>query len=287
MERLEGWEKLVKDSLAISAHNKKRVHGGDINEAFSFTSGDQKYFIKYQIGPQASSMFQSEAEGLRLIATKKCIKTPSPVQRLEGNNEAALIMPFIEKGNPSTVDWERFGHQLGALHRHTNSTFGLNTHNYIGTLQQNNSQTNSWTKFYAEQRILPLLNQAFDRGMLGMAEVRNGERFCRRIASLFPDEKPSLIHGDLWSGNFLFDQNRTPYLIDPAVYYGHREMDLAMSRLFGGFPKEFYQGYEENHPLSSGWQVRLKYGQLYYLLVHLVLFGKAYFHSVAAILDEF
>ena len=232
-------------------------------------------------------MFYAEIEGLDLIGKSGCIQVPNPCRVAVDNEDAVLLMPFIPPGRPSNEDWKTFGHQLAQMHKTSRPTFGLNWDNYIGTLEQRNTPETDWSAFYANHRIIPLIELALDKALIEGKTIRQAHRFCNSINELFPNESPGLIHGDLWSGNFIFDEEGAPYLIDPAVYYGHREMDIATSRLFGGFQPGFYEAYHETFPMEVGWEDRLAYGQLYYLLVHLVLFGRSYFQSVDRILSKF
>jgi fructosamine-3-kinase len=191
-----------------------------------------------------------------------------------------LVTEFIQKGNPSKNFWQAFAQKLADLHKHSNPQFGLSTNNYIGSLYQQNNFCNSWSEFYATQKILPLVQLAFNQNKLSKPDLRLAENLCKHLYNLFPQEKPALIHGDLWSGNFMSDENGMPVIYDPAVYYGNREMDIAMSLLFGGFDKTFYDFYNEEFPLRKNWKERVQLCQLYPLLVHLNLFGGSYYNSV-------
>ena len=198
-----------------------------------------------------------------------------------------LITEFIEKGRPTKNFWQTFAHQLAALHKHSNEQFGLTADNYIGSLNQVNNFCDTWSEFYASQRIIPLIQLAFNQNKCSKADTQKVEKLCTRFYEIFPDEKPALIHGDLWSGNFIVGKNGDPVIYDPAVYFGNREMDIAMSLLFGGFDKNFYDHYNEVFTLQPGWKTRVQLCQLYPLIVHLVLFGGHYFNSVMNIVKAF
>ncbi|MFZ1687503.1 MAG: fructosamine kinase family protein, partial [Flavobacteriales bacterium] len=183
---------------------------------------------------------------------------------------------------------------LARLHGHTNSTFGLDPastagrrDNYIGSLKQVNTGQVTWGEFFIHCRLEPQVKMAIDHQRIGMGDVLRFERLYGKLPSLFPIEPPALLHGDLWSGNFLCDAHHQPVLIDPAVYYGHREMDIAMTKLFGGFEPAFYSAYSDAWAMEIGWEERADLCNLYPLLVHVNLFGGSYAGQVAAILLRF
>jgi fructosamine-3-kinase len=183
--------------------------------------------------------------------------------------------------------WERFGTSIAALHGHHADRFGLEYPNYIGKLHQFNQQHDSWHDFYSNERIMRLVYKAHDRQMLDSTNVTEAEAICAKLKNLIPEEKPSLLHGDLWSGNYTVADDGAPAVFDPAVYYGHREMDLAMARLFGGFDQRFFAAYETAAPLQPGAAERVPLFQLYPLLVHLLLFGGGYRKQVEDVLHKF
>ncbi len=195
-------------------------------------------------------------------------------------------MEHIPKGQPASNFWQQFGHGLAAMHKNTNEIFGLNEDNYIGTIPQPNKPANSWAAFYT-QRIMHLMQMALVEKKCALNDVLLAEKLCAKFDALFPTEQPALLHGDLWSGNFMAGETGQPVIYDPAVYYGHREMDIAMTMLFGGFDKQFYTHYNEAYPLQPGWQQRVQLCQLYPLLVHLFLFGGHYYYSVMDIIKKY
>ena len=196
-------------------------------------------------------------------------------------------MGFVQQVQPvSEKCWQNFGIRLARLHECTADFFGLSYDNYIGLIPQSNRIHTSWSDFYVLERILPLIRLARDKDLLGKKDISHAERFCAETGSLFPEEPPALLHGDLWSGNFICGEKGV-VLFDPAVYFGHREMDIAMTMLFGGFSPSFYESYHTHRPMAPGWRSRLPYGQLYYLLIHLIMFGRGYYSSVASILHRF
>jgi fructosamine-3-kinase len=182
----------------------------------------------------------------------------------------------------------RFGHRLAELHQiSTCKAFGWETDNFIGSLPRSNKQNTDWSDFYVSERLLPQLKLAMDKNHLKKNEIPSEGILLQTCRNLFPETSPSLLHGDLWSGNYLVSADRTPYLIDPATYFGHHEADIAMTRLFGGFGKAFYEAYSEHFPKVGGESERNDIYQLYYLLVHLNLFGGSYKASVKNILGRY
>ncbi len=201
--------------------------------------------------------------------------------------QAFLILDFVEEGR-STGDFDRrFGRALAGLHRHTAPSYGLDHDNYIGRLPQKNDFRDSWTDFFIDCRLEPQFAMARERGFFGGSARQSLDRLAKRLPDLLPDEPPSLLHGDLWGGNYLCDSDNRPVLIDPAVYYGHREAELAFTTMFGGFGRGFYTGYEEAWPLHPGFRDRCDIYNLYPLLVHVNLFGGMYVSQTEAILSRF
>ena len=176
---------------------------------------------------------------------------------------------------------------MANLHRNTHSYFGLDESNYIGSLHQDNTICDNWSEFMILRRIEPLLKLTYDKQLANSKLIKQFHRFEKSLDELFPKERPALLHGDFWSGNYLFDKEGNPAIFDPAVYYGHREMDIAMSKLFGGFETQFYTAYQEEFPLEKGWQSRIDYCNLYPLLVHALLFGESYMSNIRRIMQKF
>ncbi len=270
----------------IQINSYQQVYGGDINQTYQLQTNIGSLFLKLNKG-SLKDMFEKEFAGLQLLHQTKTIKIPEPILYGSFENHIFLITQYIQKANPSKNFWQIFAHQLAALHKNSNKQFGLSASNYIGSLQQQNNFCNSWPEFYATQRIMPLMQLAFNKNKCTKDDLMLAEKLCKHLYNLFPEEKPSLIHGDLWSGNFMCDENAMPVIYDPAVYYGNREMDIAMSLLFGGFDKSFYDHYNEAFPLQPGWKDRVQLCQLYPLLVHLILFGGHYYYSVMDIIKTY
>ncbi|MDW8231027.1 MAG: fructosamine kinase family protein [Saprospiraceae bacterium] len=262
------------------------VSGGDINRAFCLTGESRRrWFLKTNTDAAAALMFRREAQGLALLGASGVIRTPRVYGHgADETGNAFLLLSFVDSGPRSPLFWERFGRQLAALHSQTSAFFGFAHDNFIGRLPQSNRRCETWAEFYAQERLQPQMQLARQQGYLDKAAEQQLERLCRRLDVRCPNEPPALTHGDLWSGNFLCNAQGEPVLIDPAAAYAHREMDIAMSRLFGGFDARFYAAYQEAWPLAPGFEERIEIYQLYYLLVHVNLFGSGYESGVRRIL---
>jgi len=261
--------------------------GGCINQGGRLKTNVGDYFLKWNSAGKFPAMFEVEARGLRLLRAAKAMTIPAVVGFGSDNTNQFLVLAFIEQGAASKQSWETLGRQLSILHKVTNDFYGLEHNNYIGSLGQFNEQHASWHRFFIERRLGIQLKLAVDSGLIEAGFIKDFESFYTKLPSLIPEEKPSLLHGDLWSGNIIFNESGEPCLIDPAVYYGHREADLAMTRLFETFDSEFYSSYEESFPLLPGHAGRADIYNLYPLLVHLNLFGSTYRGRITSILKKF
>lgn len=262
------------------------VGGGSINDSYRLDTDQGPFFVKVNTADRFPSMFEAEADGLRRLRTAAAIRVPRVIATGE-DKDSFLLMEWVEPGLKTGAFWAEFGRSLAALHRNTASTFGLERGSYIGSLKQLNTPHERWPEFFITCRLEPQVSMARDRKRIGAGDVLRFERLYAKLEGLFPKEPPALLHGDLWSGNFLCDADGVPVLIDPAVYYGHREMDLAMTRLFGGFEEGFYTAYNETWPLEAGWQERVDLCNLYPLLVHVNLFGSGYVQQMESVLRRF
>lgn len=280
----------IKDNLkSIVVIDSAPVGGGDINQSALLHGEDgRRLFIKYNRSEQAGDMLRTEMLGLHTLGRLRVIQVANPLEQGSvPGGWSYLLLDYIEQARPQPGFWERFGAELAALHQITDSYFGLGYDNFIGSLPQRNARHETWNEFYANERLLPQMRLARISGLLQHTDELKLKVICNKLTELCPEEPPSMVHGDLWSGNFLCSADNQPVLIDPAVSYAHREMDLAMSRLFGGFSPLFYKSYHEAYPLQPGFEQRLELYQLYYLLVHVNLFGGGYVESVRAILKKF
>ncbi len=287
------WKVLVENKISkvigakVEFLNYSHVGAGSINETLQVNTSHGVYFVKKNSALRYPKMFEKEARGISLLGDTNEIVIPEIIGYDENSSEGFLILKYIESGIKQDSFWELFGKQLASLHKHTDDLFGLDYDNYIGSLKQSNNKNDSWSAFLRDERLEIQLKMARDRNLILKDTVSNFHRFYNRIDEIFPEEPPALIHGDLWSGNFMVNQNDNPVIIDPAVYYGHREMDIAMSQLFGGFDIEFYESYNTHYPLENGWQQRMELCNLYPLMVHVNLFGGSYVGSVNSIIKKF
>ncbi|MGC8864108.1 MAG: fructosamine kinase family protein [Bacteroidales bacterium] len=261
--------------------------GGDINKALRLDTSAGCFFIKFNNAQRYPGMFKLEADGLNLMRKTQTVFVPEVIGYGDDGQDAFLLLEFLESGHRSNQAMEEAGRLLALMHRHSSPRFGLEHDNYIGSLPQKNTPYERWTDFFVACRIEPMLRKARDKGLADQKMQRGFEHLFSRLDELIPAEPPALVHGDLWGGNYLAASNSRVYLIDPAVYYGNREMDLAMTRLFGGFPDAFYEGYASEYPLQAGWVQRTEIHNLYPLLVHVNLFGGGYVSSVASIVGRF
>ncbi len=262
--------------------------GGDISQALRLETDKGAFFLKINTNTFAGAMFAAEAKGLQLLASTKIFRIPTVIATSATEaHPAFLLLENIESGNPRPDFWVQFGERLAALHRCKSDHFGLDHANFIGSLPQNNTLHTSWVNFYVECRLLPQMQLAAEEDKLTTQDHQSFERLFAKFPALLPEESPSLIHGDLWNGNFLCDKGGVPVLIDPAICFASREMDLAMALLFGGFDQKFYEAYQLAYPLLPGWEERIDLYQLYYLMVHVNLFGGGYIQSVRQILRRF
>lgn len=271
----------------IIIKNIYAVTGGDTSTSYRLECNGDSFFLKCMESHSYPDIFEKELAGLQLLADSKSIAIPKPLFIGKTADTVYLVAEFIAKQPPEDDFWEIFAEKMATLHQQTAPQFGLDTDNYIGTLPQSNKQHTSWTEFYGRERIEPLVRKCIDQQLLDKAISSSCETLCKKLPEIFPVELPALVHGDLWGGNYLAGPGGQPYIFDPAVYYGNREMDLAMTRLFGGFDRRFYWHYEEIYPLAHGWQERISLCQLYPLLVHAVLFGGGYVQRVKNILSAY
>ena len=284
-------ERLLRTSLetlmGVKIQSLVPLSGGDIAKAYLVKTSSDRLFCKYLQNPFALDMLRSERDGLNAIRNTGAIKTPEVYYCEKTEAGIVLLMEYIESRRPSTSDMYTFGTQLGLMHKETDPEFGWESDNYIGSLKQANNKHNRWVDFYVEERLEPQLQMAKNKGLLSETELPLREVMKNSLKEITSEIKPSLLHGDLWSGNYLISSEGVPCLIDPAAYFGHGEIDIAMSRLFGGFHDSFYQAYEKVLPSQGPVNDRLKVYQLYYLLVHLNLFGSSYYSGVKAILKSY
>jgi len=275
--------------IAVQEHfqlqKADQLSGGSINAVYRLETSVGTRLIKINTANRYADLFKKEAEGLAVLRSANAFKIPEVYSVNAIESQVYLLMAYLPTTENRDGSWRNFAQSLADLHRHTATTFGLDHDNYIGSLPQYNQSTlTNAGEFYIENRLKPQFKLANQKGGFSFGNL---DKFYQHIAYLIPDEKPALIHGDLWGENYLLTAEGKPALIDPAVAYAPREMDLAMMKLFGGFPDEAFSHYNAIFPLKQGWTERVDIWQLYYLLVHLNLFGQNYFHPVNRIISRF
>lgn len=268
----------------FSVEGQQSIGGGCINSAWRVQGGNRSYFVKLNTS-DGLEMFEAEADGLRELGNPGAIKVPEPVCTGLAEGQAYIVMEDIALGGSG--DPARFGRELAQLHRTTRPRFGWFRDNTIGSTPQYNREHDDWIAFWREQRLGAQLEMAARKGHGGTLQKLGGELMgC--FPSLFSgyQPQPSLLHGDLWSGNYAYSRGGDPVIFDPAVYYGDREADIAMTELFGGFGADFYAAYNEAWPLDEGYSVRKGFYNLYHILNHLNLFGGGYGEQAVGIMKR-
>jgi len=273
---------------AVTSIQFTSIGGGSINDTYRIeTNNRQRFFCKINSLDQFPSLFKTEKAGLELLAAQKVIRIPNVIALLETATEQVLVLEWIEQGLKTASFWKAFGEQLNALHNCKGDAFGLSTDNYMGALPQYNRLTNNWCTFFRQQRLQPQVELAVNKRLLDTKYIPQFEKLYIRLPEIFNEEPPGLLHGDLWSGNYLCDEQQQPVLIDPAVYYGHRSVDLAMTTLFGGFDRAFYESYHVHYPLPSGYRQQWEVCNIYPLLIHLNLFGESYLPDILRTIQRY
>jgi protein-ribulosamine 3-kinase len=265
--------------------------GGDINRAWKLqlrdTHGDMALFFVKQNRAELAEMFTAEAEGLAELARNRELRIPAVIAQGIADDHAYLVLEHIAFGHGSTETAAHLGRGLAAQHRITAQRFGWHRDNTIGSTAQPNLWTQDWIEFYCNHRLGTQLELAQRNGAPSTL-LRAGEQLQNALPDFFVDytPQPSLLHGDLWGGNWGSDEHGTPVLFDPAVYYGDREADLAMTELFGGFPSDFYAAYNEAFPLDTGYRQRKDLYNLYHVLNHFNLFGGGYANQALRMIER-
>ncbi len=274
----------------IDINSYQLTSGGCINNTAIIRTNKGDYFIKWLPG-ESLDFFEKEALGLEALLSTRAVNCPRPIKASKTRDSAFLLMEAISAAAPSTSSWTTLGKQLALLHEVSAPGFGFKHDNYIGSLPQDNTKHSSWSEFFIHCRLVPQLRLAEQKGLI---DIQIRERFdilFSRLEDLFPKEPPALVHGDLWSGNVMFEMAQSghsrPYIIDPAVHFAHREVELAFTTMFGGFGEGFYEGYQEVSPLEPGFEERIPLYNLYPYLVHVNLFGRSYLGGVVSTLDHF
>ena len=279
--RNKGFEQNLPSGVSV-------LHGGSINQVFLIDVSGQKQVVKYNSRKDLPGLFEAEEQGMKFLRDNSEFFVPKVLTQYTCNDFSLLALEYFESTeSPSFQFWYDSGRKLAALHRKSSSWFGFENDNYFADIVVDNQPSADWVDFYILRRLEPLIRLNVDEGRISTATIRLVERMYKKLDDIFPGEVPALLHGDLWSGNFLKGVNAQAALIDPAVYFGHREMDLAMTTLFGGFEAGFYEGYEEHFPLEKDWRKRAGIAQLFPLLYHSYKFGGQYITRVKEVVAVF
>ncbi|NEQ32570.1 MAG: fructosamine kinase family protein [Leptolyngbya sp. SIO4C5] len=268
----------------FEVRDRRSVGGGSINQAYAISDGEQTFFLKLNQASQVA-MFEREALGLKEIADSHTIRAPRPLCWGTADSSAYVVMEWLDLGAGNNQAWQKMGQQLAAMHRvESDRGFGWHQNNTIGSTPQPNPWTADWLAFYQEHRLQYQFQLAKRRG----GHFPQAGALLSALPELLAghDPRPVLVHGDLWSGNAAITAAGEPVLLDPAVYYGDREVDMAMSELFGGFPAAFYQSYNEAYPLEAGYSRRKVLYNLYHILNHFNLFGGGYGAQASRMIDQ-
>lgn len=261
-------------------------YGGNFNLAVKVKVAEGDYFIKWNQGDH-EGMFESEAKSLQTLRDKDVLSIPEVINYGKILDKEYLMIEFLTASYKQANYWQDFGQKLAKLHTHTHHSHGLDFNNYIGALRQNNEWMEDGVQFFIEKRLKVQAGLALYDRKISQELYDKFQVLFEKIPNLIPNEKPSLLHGDLWSGNVMTDNNGFVALVDPACYYGLREAELAFTTMFGGFEPEFYEAYHEVYPIENGFGDRIPLYNLYPLMVHVNLFGGGYLDAVEKILKKY
>lgn len=266
--------------------NTHSISGGSINSAYKLQSDTQSYFIKFNL-PDLQPMFEAELAGLKEIAKTNTVRVPQAILCHRTQKYSFIILEMLSLSASNQHSDSQLGQKLAALHKIQFPSFGWHSNNTIGSTDQINSPSESWPDFWLTHRIEFQLSLAKKNGC-GKKLVQTGEQLCESMHHFFASHKPhpSLLHGDLWSGNAAVTEKNEPIIYDPACYYGDREADIAMTVLFGGFSRHFYDAYHESYPLSPEFSTRKTLYNLYHIINHFNLFGGSYLNQAQNMIDS-
>jgi len=288
---MKAWQTIVDSieqasSQPFKLSNVEAMQGGDINQVFRLESAEQSYFVKLN-NISLLAMFEVEALALQELAQTNTLRIPKPLTYGVNENNAFLVLEYVPLRSLSSSSQQQLGQQLGRLHQVQQAYFGWHHDNYIGSNLQKNNRENDWVHFWQKQRLQVQLDLARQNGYAG--ELQDlGAQLYEQVPLFFSSYQPqaSLLHGDLWSGNASADDQGQATIYDPASYYGDREADIAMTELFGGYSRDFYEAYEKVWPLDSGYKKRKDLYNLYHILNHLNLFGRGYLSQAESMMHR-
>lgn len=270
----------------FTVESTRPVGGGSINEALCLEGAGQRYFLKLN-RPDRLFMFKAEAEGLRALIDSKALRLPEPIAWGADDRRSWLVLEYIEFGTATTTTQSVLGERLALMHHTSAESFGWHRDNTIGATEQPNNWTDDWVTFLKDQRLGFQLSLAEKNGA-PRSLLDSGQQLLASLGAFFYDYQPSpaMLHGDLWGGNWGCDVAGEPVIFDPAVYFGDREADLAMTELFGGFSEAFYSAYRSAWPLDAGYSQRKHLYNLYHVLNHFNLFGGGYAAQARGLIDR-
>lgn len=262
------------------------VSGGCVNNAVKLDTSEGAFFLKWNESTP-EDMFEKEYLGLQALGKADEINTVAPIAYGSCQGKGYLLMDYLPAHRQAEGYWQLMGRKLAGLHKVSAKHYGLPYNNYIGKLPQRNTLTDQWLAFFIEHRLEVQLGLAIYNGHIDTVYAGKFRRIYPLLSGLLPDEQPALLHGDLWSGNVMPGHEGVPTVFDPAIYFGHREMELAFTQLFGGFDRLFYLAYHEAYPLAPGFTDRADIYNLYPLLVHVNLFGRGYLSGIDRTLKKY
>ncbi|MCH8331335.1 MAG: fructosamine kinase family protein [Bacteroidetes bacterium] len=263
------------------------ANGGCINNGGRLHTSRGDFFLKWNNHNALELMFEREARGLALLREKSKLSVPEVIKHGQTDQYVFLLLEYVNRGNKLPNFFQDFAQKLADQHRVTQPQFGLDHDNFIGSLAQSNSLHDDWIGFFINERIQPQLKMAVDSSRLDVSVVGDFDRLFTKLPGIFPKEPPALLHGDLWSGNYMTAENGLSCVYDPAVYFGHREAEISFTMMFGGYDRKFYKGYQDHFPMQPEFEERSEIYNLYPALVHINLFGTAYINLVSTVLARF
>ncbi|MDX2188569.1 MAG: fructosamine kinase family protein [Bacteroidota bacterium] len=287
-ESLKFYKHIIENHVGkdVAFFDLRSVGGGCINNAKKISTSKGDFFIKSNRDAKPD-FFEKEAQGLSYLRKQKIISIPEVIGFGITDETPYILLEFINPGKTKSNYWEDFGSKLAEMHFVTQNNYGFETDNYIGGIEQSNLQNADWIQFFVQNRIIHQLDIAKKKKLVNVKLENQFVNLFEKLNDILVVDKPSLLHGDLWSGNVMTDSDGFVSLIDPAVYYGNREIEIAFTQLFGGFDAKFYQAYFSEFPVEKGYEKRADIYNIYPLLVHANLFGGSYIKSVESILQRF
>ncbi|MBC8109437.1 MAG: fructosamine kinase family protein [Verrucomicrobia bacterium] len=287
-EQTQFFESILFESLGSDTvvEEYQVISGGNVSNAVRLETNEGFFFVKWNES-QSEDYFVTEAKGLQLLHEIADVKTPEIFGFGHKYNKSYIILEFLTTTTPEEKFWENLGIATAHLHQHTAPKFGLKDDNYIGSLRQNNAFEDSWIDFFIQKRLLPQAGLAYYNGEISLPMLHRLEKLASQLPAYLPPAKPALLHGNLITGNVLTGVNQDAIFIDPAVYYGCYEAEIAFTKLFGGFEAVFYETYQAINPMESGFEDRVGIYNLYPLLIHINLFGSGYLSGVEKVLRRF